>query len=107
MAPLGGLMMGMSRTVARDSAQEFEQLRIEIRDGRPGYVAHPSGQAEAVFMATAVSDSLVIFANPAHDFPQTISYRRVTRDSVVARIERPRGGKIKGIDFPMRRVACP
>lgn len=106
MAPKGGLMMGMSRTVVRDSAREFEHLRIETRAGKAAYVAHPSGQAETAFPAIAASDTLLVFSNPTHDFPQQISYRRVNKDSVVARIEGTRGGQIRGINFPMRRVGC-
>lgn len=106
MAPKGGLMMGMSRTVVRDSAREFEHLRIETRAGKAAYVAHPSGQAETAFPATTATDTLLVFSNPAHDFPQQISYRRVNKDSLVARIEGPRGGQIRGINFPMRRVGC-
>lgn len=107
MAPLGGMMMGMSRTVAGDSVREFEHIRIETRSGNPTYVAHPSRQAETAFAAELVSDTLVVFANPAHDFPKKISYRKVGADSVIARIEGPRGGQVRGINFPMRRVACP
>ena len=106
MAPAGGLMMGMSRTVVRDSAREFEHLRIESRAGKTAYVAHPSGQAETVFPATVVHDTLLVFSNPTHDFPQQISYRRVSRDSVVARIEGTRGGQVRGTNFPMKRVRC-
>jgi hypothetical protein len=69
MAPAGGLMLGMSRTVVRDTVREFEQLRIELVKGTPTYIAHPSGQHEASFPAIAVSDTAVWFANPAHDFP--------------------------------------
>ena len=105
--PSGGLMMGMSRTVIRDTAREFEQLRIESLQGTPTYVAHPSGQREAAFPAIAVSDTAVLFANPAHDFPQRIGYRRITRDSLVARIEGSTGGATRGIDFPLHRIACP
>jgi hypothetical protein len=107
MAPSGGLMMGMSRTVVRDTAREFEHLRIELTKGIPTYVAHPSGQSEAAFAAIAVSDTAVLFSNPAHDFPQRIEYRRITRDSLVARIEGAIGGGVRGVDFPMHRVACP
>jgi hypothetical protein len=106
MAPAGGLMLGMSRTVVRDTAREFEQVRIELRSGRPSYVAKPSGQAEAAFDAETVTDTMVVFANPTHDFPQRISYRRVGADSLVARIEGKQGDKVRGIDFPMRRVGC-
>lgn len=106
MAPSGGLMMGMSRTVARDTAREFEHLRIDSRKGVPTYVALPSGQAEASFPATVVTDTLLVFSNPAHDFPQQIRYRRIGKDSIVARIEGTRGGQVRGINFPMRRTRC-
>lgn len=106
MAPLGGMMMGMSRTVVRDTVREFEQLRIEMREGKVAYVAHPSRQAETAFLADSVSDTLVVFSNPTHDFPQRIIYRKVGADTVVARIEGTRGGQVRGIDFPFRRVGC-
>jgi hypothetical protein len=106
MAPRGGLMLGMSRTVEGDTAREFEALRIERRRGVATYVAQPGGGAPTAFGATTLTDSLVVFANPAHDFPQRILYRRLTRDSIVARIEGDQGGSVRGIDFPMRRVNC-
>lgn len=106
MAPLGGLMLGMSRTVVRDAAREHEFLRIELREGVPTYVAQPSGQAVTAFAATALSDTAVVFANPAHDFPQRISYQKRGADSLVARIEGDRGGQVRSMDFPMARVKC-
>ena len=106
MAPLGGTMMGMSRTVVRDTTREWEQLRIESRGDRIVYLALPSGQAMAEFTGEVVTDTLVVFANPAHDFPQRILYRVAGADSVVARIEGTRNGEVRGINFPMRRVAC-
>lgn len=106
MAPLGGMMMGMSRTVTRDTARAFEHLRLDSRKGVATYIAHPSGQAETSFPATTVSDTMVVFDNPAHDFPQRIIYRKVGSDSLRARIEGPQGGQTRGIDFPMKRVSC-
>lgn len=106
MAPAGGLMVGMSRTVVRDTARSWESLRLAVREGRLTYTAHPSGQAETHFAAEHASDTLLVFANPAHDFPQRILYRRRGPDSLVARIEGPRGGEMRGIDFPMQRVSC-
>lgn len=106
MSPLGGMMLGMSRTVVRDTVQEYEYLAIEVRGGTPTYIARPSGQAEASFAATTLSDTMVVFSNPTHDFPQRISYRRTGTDSLVARIEGTRGGRTRGIDYPMRRAGC-
>ncbi|MGH7561359.1 MAG: DUF6265 family protein [Gemmatimonadales bacterium] len=107
MPPSGGLMLGASRTVAGGAAREFEHLRIGVANGALVYTALPSGQRETAFNATDVTDSSLTFANPAHDFPQRIVYRRRGADSLVARIEGPgRDGGVRGFDIPMRRVAC-
>lgn len=105
-APAGGLMLGVSRTVVRDVAREFEFLRIELRDGTPTYVAQPGGGPATAFSATVVSDTAVRFENPQHDFPQGIAYRRVGTDSLVASIDGPQGGVPRTIRFPMRRIGC-
>lgn len=106
MSPSGGTMLGMSRTVVRDTLREFEYLRITMREGTLSYIASPSGQRETAFAAATLSDTLLVFENPAHDFPQRILYRRTAPDSVLARIEGTRNGQVRGIDFPMRRVGC-
>lgn len=106
-APRGGTMLGVSRTVRGDSTVAWEYLRIVPRDGGLVYVATPSGQATAEFTATTVSDTLVVFENPAHDFPQRILYRPAAGDSLHARIEGPRGGEVRGVDFRYGRVGCP
>jgi hypothetical protein len=106
MPPAGGMMLGLSRTVVRDTVREYEHLMISTKGGVLVYTAKPSGQAETSFAAEHVSDTLLVFANPQHDFPQRILYRRRGADSVVARIEGPRGGETRGIDFPMRRITC-
>lgn len=106
MAPLGNSMMGMSRTVAGGALREWESLRIVPMGGTLSYVATPSGQKETVFSAKTVSDTLVAFENPTHDFPQRIAYRRVGADSMVARISGMTNGKERGVDFGMRRVGC-
>ena len=49
MAPRGGSMLGMSRTVIGGKTVEYEFLRIALVDGTLAYVAKPSGQAEAPF----------------------------------------------------------
>jgi Domain of unknown function (DUF6265) len=106
MAPSGGMLLGMSRTVSGDVAREFELLRIVSQNGVLTYIAQPGGGAPTSFAATSVSDTGVVFANPAHDFPQRIMYRKVGRDSLIARIEGEQGGQVRGMDIPMRRGRC-
>lgn len=106
MAPLGGLMLGISRTVAGDVAREWEAMQIGVREGRVVFAAQPGGRTPTFFAATEISDSAVHFANPDNDFPERISYRRHGADSLLARIESGQGDSVRGIDFRMRRVSC-
>ena len=105
MAPEGGTMIGVSRTVNSGKTTEWEFLII--REGAKGleYVAKPSGQAEATFASTSVSANEVVFENPAHDFPKRIIYKR-DGDALVASIEGPMNGQTRRIDFPYKKVAC-
>ena len=107
MAPRGGLMLGMSRTMAGDTLREYEQVALFERDGRLVYAATPARQSPAEFSSIAVSDSAVIFENPTHDFPQRVIYRRGGADSLIARVEGMRDGRLRGSDYPYRRARCP
>ena len=106
MAPRGGSMLGMSRTVAGDRTSEFEFMRIREEHGKLVFTARPSGQDEASFASIELTGSGVVFENAAHDFPQRIIYRLNGDGSLLARIEGERRGTFKGVDFPMRRSAC-
>jgi hypothetical protein len=106
MPPAGGLMMGSSRTVAGGKVVEWERLQLAELDGKLVYTSLPSGQTEASFTSTLVTDSSFTVENLQHDFPQRIVYRRHGADSLIARIEGPQGNSTRGIDFPMRRVQC-
>lgn len=105
MAPRGGSMLGMSRTVIGGKTVEYEFLRIAVVDGVLSYVAKPSGQAEAAFSVKSIEDGVVVFENLAHDFPQRIIYRRNADASVTARIEGTVKGEARGRDFPYARCA--
>ena len=106
MPPAGGIMLGASRTVAGGKVVEWERLQLAEQDGHLVYTSLPSGQTEASFTSTVVTDSSFTVENLQHDFPQRIRYQRRGSDSLIARIEGPQGGSTRGFDFPMRRVAC-
>ena len=107
LAPAGGTMLGMSRTVrgGETVAHEFLQIRRNA-GGTLVFIANPSGQAEATFALRVGDGDAAVFENAAHDFPQRVIYRRVGEDRLAARIEGKENVKDKGIDFPMRRIAC-
>lgn len=56
------------------------------------------------FEMTTVMDHSILFENPAHDFPQKISYTLINKDSVVAEISGQQKGKHRSELFPMSRV---
>ena len=85
-APRAGMMLGYSRSGRGESLGEFEFLRIEAgADGVPVYLAQPGGGPPVGFPLARADRSGATFENPAHDFPQRISYRR-DGDTMVATI---------------------
>ena len=101
-----GMMTGSSRTWIGGQPRESEALRLFTRGDTLVYEALPSGQRLTEFRTTVVTDREVVFANPAHDFPQRIVYTRVGADSVIARIEGDRAGRRNPVSYPFRKVAC-
>ncbi len=106
MAPRGGNMLGMGRTVRDGALVEYELVVIREQGDRLAYEAHPSGQAPAVFLSTAITASSLVFENLQHDFPQRVGYDRSAPDSLRAWIEGERDGRTRRIEFPYRRAAC-
>ena len=105
LAPAGGSLFGVSRTVAGGKTVDFEFLQLrDLPDGLT-YIAKPSRQAEASFKMTTKTVDEVVFENSQHDFPQRIRYRR-SGDALHARIEGTVDGKASVIDFPYVRVSC-
>ncbi len=107
MAPAGGGMLGMSRTVKKGQIVEHEFLQIRANaEGRLAYIAKPHNQAEATFTLKDEGGTALVFEDLAHDFPQRVMYRPVGTDRLMARIEGEVKGKLRFVDFPMRRVSC-
>lgn len=106
MAPAGGVMLGMARTVAKGRvlSHEFTQIR-EGPGGELYFVAQPSGQKEAAFRLLSLTDTGVVFENKEHDFPQTVSYNLQPDGSLFAYIEGPGpDGGTKRIEYSYKRV---
>ena len=107
MAPAGGGMLGMGRTVKKGQIVDYEFTQIRINEqGRFVYIAKPHKQDEATFTLKDDGATSLVFENLAHDFPQRVMYRPVGEDRLMARIEGEVKGKARSVDFPMRRVSC-
>jgi hypothetical protein len=90
MAPAAGVMLGMSRTIAKGKVLEHEFM--QIREGPGGmlfFVTQLPGQPEATFQHASLTETEVVFENPLHDYPQRISYTRQPDGGLVTVLEGP------------------
>jgi len=86
-APAGGAMLGVSRTIARERMVAFEFLRIETRADGTYYVAQPGGRPPTAFKLTRLSGSMAVFENPQHDHPKVITYQLEGANTLVAAMQ--------------------
>jgi hypothetical protein len=105
LAPRGGTMIGVGRTVRGARTTDYEFVVLKEQNGELAYEAHPAGQPGGVFTAKDATSESVVFENGAHDFPQRVGYRR-TEGGLAAWIEGTENGKTRRIDFAYARVAC-
>jgi hypothetical protein len=101
------VMFGVSYTLGRaGKLDEFEFLRVAVRDGRLVYLAQPGGNPVTAFALTPGGNSReAVFANPAHDFPKRVGYR-ATPAGLLAWIDGGDAASGRRIEFPMTRVSC-
>lgn len=97
--PLGGAMLGVSRTVSRGKMTGFEYLRIVERDGGLVYVAQPGGAEPTEFVLTELGGMRAVFENPRHDYPKRIVYELSAEGGLSATIGFTKGGSPKRFEF--------
>jgi hypothetical protein len=79
-----------------------ENIRLSYNNERLSYLPTVPNQnegKEVSFMEKSFSDSLIIFENKNHDFPQRIIYKRLTDSSLLAAIEGDINGERKREEF--------
>lgn len=67
---------GMSCATRDGTVKVLERTRIEARSDGLYYVADPNGQQVTEFQLMESEPGMVLFGNPAHDWPQFVEYRR-------------------------------
>ncbi len=109
MAPRGGMLVGVSRTVTTGHTTAYEFLEIREQDAGLVYIARPAGREEATFRlvrgATKTAREAV-FERVSPAFPQRVVYRQQPDGSLYARFEGTQDGVTRAIDIPMRPVQC-
>jgi hypothetical protein len=99
LAPVGGQLMGLSRTIKAGKVVGFEYMRIESDAGSTRFIPQPQGAPPVVFTATEVAQNRLVVENPEHDFPQKVVYRR-EGEALTATISGPGdNGQQQSMDF--------
>lgn len=103
-APAGGMMLAVSRTIVGGKVVAFEFLRIETRIDGLYYVAQPGGKPPVAFKLTKSTQDSAVFENAAHDHPKIITYRLDGPAGLLATLEGDDGAQHKKQEFRFERV---
>lgn len=98
---------GKGRLVRKGDTLLLESVSLEQRGGQLYYVPTVTGQNNGMpvrFTLTAIDSRQMVFENPAHDFPQKVSYTLVSPDSLLAEISGTLNGVLQTRQFAMRRL---
>jgi hypothetical protein len=105
-------MVGYSYTVGEGETQGWEQMRIEMIDGAPVFIAMPGGGAPVRFPLLEtriyvgdprITAGGVTFENLAHDYPKRVDYWR-QGDALTATISGANGADAMAFNY--RRIDC-
>ncbi len=84
-----------------------EQIEL-IQDGEhliySATVKGENNDTAIPFQMTKDEDSLLVFENPKHDYPQKIKYKLFKNNSLVATVSGKQKGKISSENYPMTKI---
>ncbi len=98
---------GKSYIIKENKPVVFETIQLTQEHGGIFYTPIVKNQNNGLpvrFSLTTMSDSVMVFENPQHDFPQIIEYRNIESDSLVVEISGINNGLERKQIFPMKRV---
>lgn len=98
---------GKSYIVKDKDTIVFENIQLVQEQDGLFYIPTVKSQNDALpirFVVKTISETQLVFENPQHDFPQIISYTKITSDSLVAEISGTKNGKERKQEFPMKRL---
>ncbi len=98
---------GMSYIIQEKDTVIFENIRLIQEEGGLFYIPIVKNQNDGLpvrFASKTISETQLVFENQQHDFPQIISYTRITADSLMAEISGIKNGEERKQTFPMKRV---
>jgi hypothetical protein len=84
-----------------------ESIQLTQKNGQLLYIPTVSDQNKGKSVSFALSSSpenQLVFENKEHDFPQKITYTKISNESIVAEISGMKDGKQSRESYPMRKI---
>ena len=100
-------LAGKSYALNENDTIVFETVQLIQNEKGMFYIPTVKNQNNGMpitFTLTKISDTSMTFENSQHDFPQKISYTKITTDSLVAEISGIRNGSKRSQTFPMKKL---
>lgn len=97
---------GKSYFIAGKDTVTSERISLTQIDEELFYIPTVKDQNDGQsvrFRMTSISNDQLVFENPEHDFPQKISYTKISTDYLLAEISGTMNGKERSEQFPMRK----
>lgn len=99
-----GSLSGRAYLIAKGEIRNEELLTLKEEPDGIYYTAKVShNEAPVRFRLTSAEGMVFVFENPAHDFPQKITYDMSVKDRLLAVIEAQKDGKRRAIEFRLKR----
>ena len=98
-------LKGRAYMILKSEIVNVESLKIHVIDNSVYYTADVShNPAPVSFRLTSHTDTLFVFENPEHDFPQKITYEKKDDNILIAVVEATRNGNTRRIEYTLKRI---
>jgi hypothetical protein len=100
------VLLGMSYTISGRDSILNEVIQLYFDGSTIWYSARVKGQNQdkaIPFRLTSCQANTFIFTNREHDYPQTIGYRKIGGDKLLAWIEGTHNGRPKKSEWAMKK----
>ena len=81
-------------------------MELRLRGDSVDYIVTPIGQQRTTFSGSMTGAHGFTVRNPTNNFPTTVGYELVSRDSLSAWIEGTDGAQKRRIPYVYHRVSC-
>lgn len=99
-------LLGESYVTIEIDTVFYEKVVLQQKNDSLFYTVKAKGQNNekpVSFYLSSASGNQLVFENPKHDFPNKITYNKISNDSLVAEIFGMKEGKESKESFPMKK----